>query len=183
MIYGKHFSAKWWWLAVLFLASGCTLHGGTSEIDASKLPETSTVSDRLKALEEETKEPKERAPGEITITFRFRPQFILHLDGRQRVASFEALNQDAQSLKETTKELWEGKRYKKAVRGITEQAIIDGYISDNNPDVVIIAEQEPEPIQTESIAADIGDIEETVIEEMNRIIQLHGISTEAIEEE
>ena len=180
-------------LLIGVLGAGCAFqNGGSLGKDASKIPETSTVSGRIEALEKEVDEPMERAAGEITITFRFRPQFVLHLDDRLKVATFEPLNRDARSLKKQTKQGWKNRHYKKAVRNITEQAIIDGYISDNNPLVEVRVEREPEADTTEEdfgepteqaplgevLSVDIKEIEESVLDEVNGVIEIHGISAE-----
>ncbi|MBR1629100.1 MAG: hypothetical protein IJ679_07535, partial [Lachnospiraceae bacterium] len=119
-----------WRCGLLFLflglfCVGCTIGSASSgKEDGSGALDTSTIRDRKAALSAALKEPVARQPGEITIEFYFRPRFILHLDGMLRVASFEALNEDGDHLREETEEAWTRKRFRKAVRGIFEQAIV-----------------------------------------------------------
>ena len=184
------------------LLAGCGEAGSSSGEDASRIPETTSVADRMEAMQKELAEPAKRAPGEITITFRLRPQFVLHLDGALKVASFEPLNREAGLLKVQSRKGWKNRRYSRAVRNIMEQAVIDGYISDNNPLIEVLAEQEPvagteagaatrsgeeavDPsedvypdIPEEVISVDLKDIEKNVLDEVNGVVEIHGISAE-----
>ena len=131
----------------LLLTDGCGFvnHKPSASDGTITVPDTSTLRDRQAFLEESLSEPRELKPGEIAITIRIRPQFVLHLNKKLKVVSFETLNEDAEVLKHETRKKWKRTPYKKAVRRILEQAVIDGYISDVSPviDIQISESQMP----------------------------------------
>lgn len=146
---------------------GCSLPDILStNPDAGKKPVTSTLIDRKDYLSSSLFEPEEEKPDETTVTFRLTAQFVLHVDGNNRVTDFEALNNEAHTLKNKTKKEWNNKPCKKALRSILEQCVIDGYISDAIP-VVDISVSSPESPVAKKTAA--------VTEE---VLSDHGISTE-----
>ncbi len=165
-------------LCLSLLLSGCSLKGASSMGDeALRVPDTSTILGREAFIESETEKPAERKPGEVTISYYIRPRFILHLNRKNRVYDFEALNYDARILKEQCEGRWEKKNFKKAIRRILEQAIIDGYISDNNGPVFMLVEREP--AQGVSEDADLREmIELEALNQTEEIVKLHGISSE-----
>ena len=134
-------------LSATLLLTGCGFvnHKPSASDGAVSVPDTSTLRNRQKFLDESLSEPRELKPGEIAITIRIRPQFVLHLNKKLKVVSFEALNDDAIKLKHETHKKWKRTPYKKAVRRILDQAVIDGYISDVSPviDIQISESQMP----------------------------------------
>ena len=134
-------------LSATLLLTGCGFvnHKPSASDGAVSVPDTSTLRNRQKFLDESLSEPRELKPGEIAITIRIRPQFVLHLNKKLKVVSFEALNDDAFKLKHETHKKWKRTPYKKAVRRILDQAVIDGYISDVSPviDIQISESQMP----------------------------------------
>ena len=134
-------------LSATLLLTGCGFvnHKPSASDGAVSVPDTSTLRNRQKFLDESLSEPRELKPGEIAITIRIRPQFVLHLNKKLKVVSFEALNEDADVLKHETRKKWKRTPYKKAVRRILEQAVINGYISDVSPviDIQISESQMP----------------------------------------
>lgn len=144
----------------------CSLTGDSSSTadEEVSVPDTSTIRDRIAFLEDEAVTPRELKPNEATITIRLRPQFVLHLNKKLRAVSFEPLNADARSLKKELKKKWKRKPYKKAMRSILEQCVVDGYISDVIPSVDIIVTA--------------PDIETGVYDATEKVLTVHAISTE-----
>lgn len=142
----------------LLFTGGCGFvnHKPSSSDGTVTIPDTSTLRDRQEFLNETLADPRELKPGEIAITIRIRPQFVLHLNKKLKVVSFEALNADAVSLKKETRKKWKRKPYEKAVRRILEQAVVDGYISDVSP-VIDVQVVESAVAVGEDSTTSIGD--------------------------
>ncbi len=177
---------RWFIYCTLFvvvglLGTGCALSDhsdkNTNEKEAFS---TSTLEDRKVSLEKKVAAAKSLKPKEVVISFWFRGAFVLHLDRKMRVESFEALNEDARILKMQTREGWKGKRYKKAVANVMEQAIRDGYISDNNPIIEFLVDQEVDAHTEVTDRVDIEALEDEVQKKIDEVISIHGITAEII---
>lgn len=171
---------------LLLLTDGCGFvnHKPSASDGTVTIPDTSTLQDRQKFLDETLSEPRELKPGEIAITIRLRPQFVLHLNKKLRVVSFEALNADAVSLKKETRKKWKRKPYKKAVRRILEQAVVDGYLSDVSPVIDIEVVESPIALAEENNTmitfVDIRTIEENVQSVAEEVAEIHGMPAEVV---
>ena len=171
-------------LSATLLLTGCGFvnHKPSASDGAVSVPDTSTLRNRQKFLDESLSEPRELKPGEIAITIRIRPQFVLHLNKKLKVVSFEALNDDAIKLKHETHKKWKRTPYKKAVRRILDQAVIDGYISDVSPviDIQISESQTPATSGNNNTITfvDLRTIEDTVLTVAEEAAATHGITAE-----
>lgn len=172
-------------IAAVILLGGCTLPGQqTSTQPKDFSSDTSTLERRRAFLAEEIKKPRKLKADEITVTVRIRPQFVLHLNQNLKVTDFEALNDDAVALRGKVYKKWYRKPFQKAIRHILEQCVINGYISDNNPNIAMFIEKGGADLSRNKggriSLIDIPSLEEKIKDVAENVVQMHGISAEVV---
>ena len=172
-------------ITAAILLGGCTLPGRpASSQPGDYSSDTSTLQRRRAFLAEELKEPRALKADEITVTVRIRPQFVLHLNQNLKVTDFEALNDDAVALRGKVYKKWYRKPFQKAIRHILEQCVIDGYISDNNPNIAMFIEEGGANLSRNKggriSLIDIPSLEEKIKDVAENVVQMHGISAEVV---
>ncbi len=165
----------------IFLLGGCTLPGRKTGQNTKELSsDTSTLQRRKAYLSNLTKEPRPLDADEIAIAVQIRPEFVLHLNKNLKVTDFEPLNHDAKMLRDEVYEKWYRLPYKKAYRNIMEQAIIDGYISDNNPTILLTIKEGSFDFSSNKSGriamTDVATIEEKLSAITENCLHLHGIT-------